>query len=146
METKNSGFPKSMNVSSLFLRLLCLSALLLMGVSCKKSGTAAADNPYGNTGAYFPPAGGSTYGDTATVAPAPAQDYVAPASAPASTASAPTYGSTASSGGGSRSHTVAKGDTLYSLSRRYGTSVSAIQGANGLTSSNIRIGQTLSIP
>ncbi|NIP95786.1 MAG: LysM peptidoglycan-binding domain-containing protein, partial [Akkermansiaceae bacterium] len=29
-------------------------------------------------------------------------------------------------------HTVRKGDTLYSLSRRYGTSVGAIQKANGI--------------
>lgn len=45
-----------------------------------------------------------------------------------------------------RSHTVAKGDTLYSLSRRYGTSVSAIQKANGISGTNIRIGQRLKIP
>jgi len=45
-----------------------------------------------------------------------------------------------------RYHTVKKGDTLYGLSRRYGTSVSAIQRANGLRSSTIGIGKKLRIP
>lgn len=43
-------------------------------------------------------------------------------------------------------HTVKSGDTLYGLSRRYGTSVSAIQKANGLSGTTIRLGQSLSIP
>lgn len=45
-----------------------------------------------------------------------------------------------------RNHTVAKGDTLYGLSRKYGVSVSAIQKANGLSGTNIRQGATLKIP
>mgnify|MGYP005852353757 CR=1 FL=1 len=43
-------------------------------------------------------------------------------------------------------HTVKKGDTLYGLARRYGTSVSAIQKANGLKGNIIRTGKTLVIP
>ena len=43
-------------------------------------------------------------------------------------------------------HTVRWGDTLYSLARRYGTTVEAIRAANGLRSDRIRIGQTLKIP
>lgn len=43
-------------------------------------------------------------------------------------------------------HTVRKGDTLYSLSRRYGTSVGAIQKANGIKGTTIRVGQTLKVP
>ena len=43
-------------------------------------------------------------------------------------------------------HTVVRGDTLYSLGRRYGTSVGAIQRANGLNGTLIRIGQSLRIP
>ncbi|MDB4512520.1 LysM peptidoglycan-binding domain-containing protein [bacterium] len=46
----------------------------------------------------------------------------------------------------SRRHKVAKGDTLYGLSRRYGVSVSAIQRANKMSGTNIRIGATLLIP
>jgi LysM repeat protein len=48
--------------------------------------------------------------------------------------------------GGATKHTVAAGDTLYSLSKRYGVSVQAIQQANGLTSENIQVGQVLTIP
>lgn len=43
-------------------------------------------------------------------------------------------------------HIVKKGDTLYGLSRRYGSSVSAIQKANKLSGTNIRLGQRLIIP
>lgn len=43
-------------------------------------------------------------------------------------------------------HTVKKGDTLSSLARRYGSSVSKIQAANGIKGSVIRLGQNLKIP
>jgi len=43
-------------------------------------------------------------------------------------------------------HVVQTGDTLYSLAKRYGTSIQAIMQANGLTSYIIRIGQKLYIP
>ena len=43
-------------------------------------------------------------------------------------------------------HTIKKGDTLYALSRKYKTSVSSIQRANGLKGTNLRIGRTLLIP
>lgn len=43
-------------------------------------------------------------------------------------------------------HLVKKGDTLYGLARRYGTTVSAIQRANGLSGTLIRDGKTLKIP
>jgi LysM repeat protein len=45
-----------------------------------------------------------------------------------------------------RKHIVKKGDTLYGLSRRYKTSVSAIQKRNGLKGTTIRNGATLIIP
>jgi LysM repeat protein len=41
---------------------------------------------------------------------------------------------------------VKKGDTLYSLSRKYGVSVSAIQKANSLNGNLIRVGGVLVIP
>ncbi|HEX6201504.1 MAG TPA: DUF5715 family protein [Thermoanaerobaculia bacterium] len=41
---------------------------------------------------------------------------------------------------------VRSGDTLWSISRRFGTSISAIQHANGLGGSALRVGQTLTIP
>jgi LysM repeat protein len=44
-------------------------------------------------------------------------------------------------------HVVRRGDTLYSLARRYGTTVSAIMRANGLRNSNrIYVGQRLIVP
>jgi LysM repeat protein len=45
-----------------------------------------------------------------------------------------------------RYHTARKGDTLYGLSKRYGTTVGKIQSANGIKGSVIRLGQRLKIP
>lgn len=47
---------------------------------------------------------------------------------------------------GTVQYIVQPGDTLWSLARRYGTSVDAIKIANGLTSDQIQIGQILNIP
>jgi LysM repeat protein len=45
------------------------------------------------------------------------------------------------------SHKVVAGDTLYSLAKRYGASVPAIQSANGLGgSTNLKLGSSLRIP
>jgi membrane-bound lytic murein transglycosylase D len=41
---------------------------------------------------------------------------------------------------------VKSGDTLGALAKRYGTSVAAIQTANNLKTTNLRVGQSLSIP
>jgi LysM repeat protein len=43
-------------------------------------------------------------------------------------------------------HTVKRGDTLSALAKRYKTTVSKIQAANGIKGSVIRLGQTLKIP
>ncbi|MBN1136005.1 MAG: LysM peptidoglycan-binding domain-containing protein [Anaerolineae bacterium] len=53
--------------------------------------------------------------------------------------------SAASSGGSGRFHTVGRGDTLYGIAARYGTTVAAIMRANGLQSSIIYVGQRLAI-
>jgi len=45
-----------------------------------------------------------------------------------------------------RYHTIAKGDTLWDISRRYKVSISEIKSANGLSSDLIRPGQTLRLP
>lgn len=47
---------------------------------------------------------------------------------------------------GTTIHIVAKGDTLYSLSRRYNTTVDAIKNMNRLSSNTLAIGQELKIP
>ncbi|WP_205760983.1 LysM peptidoglycan-binding domain-containing protein [Luteolibacter luteus] len=43
-------------------------------------------------------------------------------------------------------HTVRSGDNLYSIAKRYGTSVGALQKANGVKGAMIKPGQTLTIP
>lgn len=43
-------------------------------------------------------------------------------------------------------HKVKRGDTLIGLARRYKTTVTKIQKANGLRNTVIRLGQTLKIP
>lgn len=45
-----------------------------------------------------------------------------------------------------RTHTVRRGDTLYSLARRYGSTVAAIQRVNGLRGTVIGTGKKLRIP
>jgi LysM repeat protein len=50
----------------------------------------------------------------------------------------------AASAGGA--YTVQAGDTLFSISQRYGTTVEAIVAANALTSDLVQIGQSLTIP
>ncbi|WP_428911893.1 LysM peptidoglycan-binding domain-containing protein [Niallia sp. Krafla_26] len=43
-------------------------------------------------------------------------------------------------------YTVGSGDTLYSIAKKLGTSVTAIKAENGLTSDFLAIGQTLRVP
>jgi hypothetical protein len=57
-----------------------------------------------------------------------------------------TGGSLSGQGAGEVTHVVVAGDTLFSLARRYGTSVSAIRQRNNLTGNTIYRGQTLFIP
>lgn len=45
-----------------------------------------------------------------------------------------------------KTHVVRSGDTLSAIARRYGTSVSAIQRANGMTGSSLRVGECLKLP
>ena len=47
---------------------------------------------------------------------------------------------------GSKTHEVRKGDTLWDIARRFGTSVAAIRRVNGLSGSGIRPGQVLRLP
>lgn len=45
-----------------------------------------------------------------------------------------------------REHLIARGDTLSAIARKYDVSISALQKANSLNSSSIRVGQRLKIP
>lgn len=43
-------------------------------------------------------------------------------------------------------HEVQKGETLYSISKKYGVSISDVQNANGLSDNGIKVGQKIKIP
>ena len=45
-----------------------------------------------------------------------------------------------------QTYTVASGDSLWAISKKFGVSVSSIQSKNGISGSNLRIGQILMIP
>lgn len=45
-----------------------------------------------------------------------------------------------------KSHTVKSGDNLTTIAKRYGTTVSELKKANGMTSDNLRPGQQLKLP
>src|SRR5690606_41664578 len=45
-----------------------------------------------------------------------------------------------------RTHTSQRGDTLYSLARRYNTSVDALRKLNNLKNSSLSTGQRLRVP
>jgi LysM repeat protein len=83
--------------------------------------------------------------DSAIVDPGIAPGAPKPAShkpsAPSSTPAAPS--NVALSG---TIHTVAKGDSLWAISRKYGVSVDALKKANGMTKDTVVIGQKLQIP
>jgi LysM repeat protein len=72
--------------------------------------------------------------------------YTSPA--PAYTPPPPSYSApdpAPSYTGGGQTHTVERGDTLYSISRRYGTSVNNIMSQNGLNTDIIRPGEVLRV-
>ncbi len=52
----------------------------------------------------------------------------------------------ASKSSSSKRYRVGRGDTLWQIARRHGVSVSSLKQANGMRSSRLRAGQTLSIP
>lgn len=70
--------------------------------------------------------------------PAPGAPSASSTTVAAVTASAP------SSGGGE--YRVRAGDSLWTIARRFGTTTTALQTANGLRSTHLKIGQTLTLP
>ena len=131
-------------------------AVSLSVISCKSNKTAGKDpynsggqyaqgyqDPYASAGEYdnVYAAGGTNRYEAASVyqnpAPNGGSEYYTPPQGQAYTPPATA---------GVATHTVQKGDTLYNLSRRYGTTVSAIRQNNGISGDLIRIGERLSIP
>lgn len=78
----------------------------------------------------------------------PAQDPIYSAPAYESSAPAAPSGPSGPPAAIAGTHTVAKGDTLWGLSRKYGVSQDAIRAANNMPagSTNVRLGDTLNIP
>jgi LysM repeat protein len=68
------------------------------------------------------------------------------ASVAASTVSTPSQTPGVTPAPSQRTYIVQQGDTLNLIAQRFGTTVQAIQAANGLTGTNIDIGQVLIIP
>lgn len=56
------------------------------------------------------------------------------------------YGTPQTYQASSGSHVVSKGETLYSLSKRYNVPLSSLRGANGIPGNIIYVGQVLRIP
>jgi len=110
----------------------------------------ADNNPYGvpqaggETGTYQPEGTSAPYQPLPGVNPEPSPQPPLPSDPGASVFSSG-GGSTAPAAGGT-SYTVVAGDSLWKLAKKHNTTVEAIQTANGLSDSNIRIGQTLIIP
>ena len=107
-------------------------------------GQAPASNPYGQ-------ATTNPYGATPqTPAANPYGGYEQPQTTttpPASPySSTPAYTGGTSTGGGGRTVTVKSGDTLTSIAKRNGTSISALRSANTLSGDLIRVGQKLNLP
>ena len=104
-----------------------------------------ANNPYG-----VPQAGGESGTHTPSGGSAPYQPL--PGVNPAPTPQPPLASATPSAGipgiptSGGSSYKIVAGDSLWALAKKHNTTVEAIQAANGMTDTSIRIGQTLTIP
>jgi LysM repeat protein len=70
-----------------------------------------------------------------------------PAAAPAPAMGAtPTSAPDAAATGGEQTYKVKSGDTLTVIAKRFHVTIKAIQSANGLSTTSIKVGQTLKIP
>jgi hypothetical protein len=156
------------------LRYVPVLLLPLVVASCKSTKDASPyEDPYvanfGNDGGYnpYPDSGGYAAAPTYDSPPVDEYAFTAPSKPAASTTtSRPSSSSTASKPAPkptpkpapkpvakpkpkvtpSKTHTVAKGETLYGLARKYNSTVAKIKAANGLSGDLIRIGQKLKIP
>ncbi len=123
--------------------------------TASSSGTGSASYPsYDDSKTYTSPVTppeSSNYPGYTGIATTPYPSYTGgstPVPAPASNTipSISDWNTGGGNTGGGSSHTVAKGENLYRISLKYGTTVGALQSANGLSSDTIHPGQVLRIP
>lgn len=88
---------------------------------------------------------GETETLTAEAAPASGQQSWQPAT-PAATAKKSTKATAKPKAPAATSHKLKSGETLSSLSKKYGVSIAEIKKANGMKSDNLRAGSTIKIP
>ncbi|MBL50276.1 MAG: hypothetical protein CMP28_15205 [Roseibacillus sp.] len=121
----------------------------------QKEAQAAGQAPYGQVNDFGIPGApmGSPYQQLPTVdnaPPAPDPIPPLPGATPGPTPNFPPLGPAPGPGappaGNTVAHTVVKGDSLWGLAKRYGTTVEAIQAANGISDTNIQTGRTIQIP
>jgi LysM repeat protein len=105
---------------------------------------SSSDQPATVVPAEAQPGAQTSTPDASAATPAPSATVTAtPTSTPTATAvSTPT----SSARPGYFQYVVRRGDTLYSIARRYGTTVKVLMAANGMASPAIKVGQSLYIP
>ena len=130
---------------------LPIAALPMLILSCAPSATSTdgydVSNPY--SAPDYADSGGTPFETQATQPTQQTQTsnvnppYDAPAvyEAPATQPAASTQ-----STGGSKVHTVVRGDSLWAISKKYGVTVDSIKQANGLNSDVAVLGAKLQIP
>ena len=123
--------------------------VLFAGVAAAAVALVVLGNLLGIVGAAPRPTASATPSASASVTassvPTPGSSSAGPsASAPTSVAS--TTAPTLSPAPSQRTYVVKSGDTLLLIAQTFGTTVGAIQAANGLTGEIINVGQVLIIP
>jgi LysM repeat protein len=129
--------------------LVLLMVIALVAVVLARTAPSGSRAP----GGAATPAGAGASSYASAAAPVTPSAPGSSASGPVASASGPVASASAFDGSPSApppsvaaSYTVRKGDTLSGIAATFGTTVAALQKANGLTSTTLRVGQVLTIP
>jgi LysM repeat protein len=142
-------------ITILAIHVVLLLALLMAG--CKKTNEQAKNDGFADTGALPPPSfDPNALPPVATNPPTPAPAAVTPTPPVAVTTSippviptpvAPAVVPPSSFAGEGTEHTIMKGDSFFTLGKKYNTSARAIASVNpGVDSTKLKIGQKVKIP